>query len=226
MTENQEGLDPNTQETSGGKQEFSKGEGTEQLSEQGKQDGYVSKADFDALVSELRGLQGKMDKDASAIEKRVTSSVRETMERLGVKLDPAMENELRFMEMQEELASLKVQAPAKSEPETPVEIAEVFKALEIDEPDAEQMRLAMKHANNPFKLASELTKRNLSKPNPDPSSAVTPANVRGAPTANVDMLINEFDKLGGMHFDEILGSGKTVRQRRAEISKELEALDK
>lgn len=222
--ENQEGLDPKTVEANAeAQQELSGKQGDGSLSEQQKQD-VVTRAEYESIVSELRGLQGKMDKDASAIEKKLTSQFEQRMEALGVKLSPEQQRELRYMQLEERLNSLdpqQVVEPAKQTQPTTVEVDEVFKTLGISEPSADDLRLAMQYANQPIKLAAEIGKRQLEKPNPTPASSVTPGNKTTPTPADVDTLYREFTSLSGMSQDARLPSGKTVRQRRAELSREM-----
>lgn len=226
--ENQEGLDPNAQEPSAkAKQNVSGAGEAGSLSEQGKQDA-VTRQEFDSLMSELRGLQGKMDKDANKIEKRLDDKFKERMELLGVELTPEQNRELRLMELADRVEGLYTEqevTPAKAKPKATVDVDEVFKTLGIDEPTEDDLRLAIQHAGNPVKLAYEIAKNNLQKPTPSSSSAVVPGNAGSPKAHDSDALFQEFNSLKGLHQESLLASGKTVRQRRAEIAQELEELE-
>lgn len=226
--ENQEGLDPKTVEANAeAQQELSGKQGDGSLSEQQKQD-VVTRAEYESIVSELRGLQGKMDKDASAIEKKLTSQFEQRMEALGVKLSPEQQRELRYMQLEERLNSLdpqQVVEPAKQTQPTTVEVDEVFRTLGIEEPSTDDMRLAIQYANQPIKLAAEIAKRQLEKPNPTQASAVLPGNKTTPTTVDLDALYREFDSLKGLSQDAVLPSGKTVRRRRSELVEEMDGAE-
>jgi len=229
MTENQEGLDPNVGENSDGKQGFSQA-GDGQLSEQQNQNVAISQQEYQELVAQIRGLQSKMDKDADAIEKRMEDKFLSKVERLGLELSPEQKREYQLMQLAEKvdnLASRDVKTDANvSNTHTTVEVAEVFKALNITEPTPDQAKLALQHANDPISLTKALVERQFNKPIPDATTAVVSGQVSsGAALSTESELLREFNNLQGLHQDLKLDTGKTVRQRRDEITAELEALE-
>lgn len=228
MTENQEGLNQGSPEAGAMAGTKPSGEnGEERLSEQGSQGGSVTLEQFNQLLSEVRGLQGKMDKDAAATEKRLKSEFEELRERLKLDLSPEQQQEYRMYQLEQQIGDLTSKGvPAKEQSKPSGNFAEVFNALGISEPSVDDMKIAMEHADNPILLAAELTKRQLAKPTPTPAGGVVPGNARSASPADANALVKEFDSLAGKSLSEVLPGGKTVLQRRAEITAQLEGLDK
>jgi hypothetical protein len=228
MTENQEGLTPETPEAGGAATNSPSGTaGTEQLSEQNVTPGTVSVELFNNLLSEVRGLQSKMDKDAAAVEKRLKGEFEELVERLNLQLTPEQATEYRMYQMEQQIAGMQGNEPQVAKPPVkPVEnYAEVFKELGIESPTVDDEKLAVQYADNPVKLAAELVKRQLSKPTPTPASGVVPGNVGGGTPPSADALIREFDSYDGKPLGERLANGKTVLERRAEITDQLQGLE-
>lgn len=228
-TKNQEGITPEELEVNDlAGQEPLEDEGGSGLSEQKETQGGVSRKEYETLLSEIRGLQSKMDKDASAIEKRLGGQFDELRERLGIKLDPDQEREYRMYQLEQQVASLKPkeEGSAKSQPKPGVDFAEVFSAVGIAEPSPDDMKIAMENADNPLRLAALLTERKLNKPTPTPGTKAVPGKVKSASgRPDEGALLREYDSYDGKPLDMVLSSGKTVMARREEIATLLEELE-
>lgn len=228
-TENQEGLEQKGTEQVGSADQTVSNQQTSNLSEQTDTGGPVTREEFEQYVKEMRGLQGKMDKDARKIEERLESTFRRKLAELDIPLTPEHERKIEIMELRDQISRLEGNnegVTANDNTQPPVEIAEVFDTLGIQEPTPEQMKVAMRHANNPLKLALELQRIQLSKPNASLGSAITPEKKVQTSTANIDELVNEFNSLRGMAQDHVLSNGQTVRQRRNELAGEIEEAEK
>lgn len=225
MTKNQEGREPKDLERDGLADQDDLGNGGDSFSEHGEQPQVVTREDFEMLLSEVRGLQGKMDKDANHIRKQIQDDL---FEQLGVELTPEQQRKKDYIELRQrvdELAGVsKEQTPAKGDvSEADEAYAEVFKALEIDKPTSEDYKIAMKHKDNPIAMTKELLSRRFNKPIPTPASAVTPGTVgKGNSLPSSGELYSQFDALKGRPLDERLPSGKTVLQARNELVAQME----
>lgn len=229
MTKNQEGLDPNAEELPGSANPVvSEGEESN-LSEQNTQVVALEKK-IEVLQSEIRGLQGKLDKDADAAAKKLQDQITPFLQELGIELTPEQQRKKEIIDLRTEISKLKQpqtgNVPANAQPSVPAEYAKVFKTLGIEEPTPEDIGVAMKYSSDPIKMTAELVTRKLNKPTPNPAAAIAPGNTGSAGGAtSLDALYAEFRKLDGLHYDKRLPNGKTVAQNRAELVKKMEELE-
>jgi hypothetical protein len=192
MTENVEGLTPEEQEQSPAAPASVSGSEGQQLSQQGSQDG-VSRDEFDRVVNELRGLQGKQDK----IEHQFSSQFEITAQELGVKLDPEQRLELRLRKLEEQRQAPVDQSSLASEQVQPTEdYAQVIKSLEMDANDPRVLKAAIQYNNDPVQLKAALVDIKTSKQQspPSPAAAVTPGG-SDAPATNRQAIQTEIDSI-------------------------------
>ena len=188
------------------------------------------KTELDALKSEIRGLQGKMDKDAQAIEKRLSGQFEQVASRLGVNLSPEQKMNLRVMELEEQLASVG-QGAAKPQPQTvketqgqPVDFTKIKQAYnDIDFNSPDVLRAVSENLTNEDGLLVALGKikvGSVNKPRPTAASVATPS---GSASASVDMsdLQAEYDRLLTADI-----ANPENKKRRKEIIQQMQDIEK
>jgi hypothetical protein len=138
------------------------------------QQSQVTREELDSLRSEIRGLQGGIDKNAQKTTNKI-SEFEERLSSLGIKLTPAQKLEMRL----ENLESGQSVSPV-SEPIAPVSyLATVFQKAGITSPTAEQFELA-KTITDPVDLTVAL----LSGAKPVSSGVLSTGSLASSP--NVD----------------------------------------
>lgn len=200
-----------------------------QLSQEASTTETALRTELDALKSEIRGLQGKMDKDTAAVEKRLMGRFEQVAGQLGVSLTPEQKMNLRVMELEEQLASVgkadaKPQPQTVKEPQQPVDIAKIKQAYsDIDFNNPQVLAAVSQNLNNEDGLLAALGKikvGNVAKPQPTAASAVSPSGSVTS-TTTMEALQKELDSLRTR--DSV--KWKENQARRAEIIAEMTKLD-
>ena len=186
------------------------------------------RTELDALKSDLRGLQGKMDKDAQAVEKRLMGRFEQVAGQLGVNLSPEQKMNLRVMDLEEQLASVG-QAAAKPQPQTvkepqqQVNIAAIKQAYnDIDFNDPKVLEAVSKNLNNEDGLLAALGKikvGNVGKPQPTSASVASKSGGMTTSNASMEALQQEYNQLSSAQ------NWKSGKERRAEIMAQMNQLD-
>lgn len=185
-------------------------------------------ARLDEMETRYRKMQGKMDKDAHAIEQRLTSSFEERLGKLGVNLSPEQKLQNEILDIREQLASVG-ERPAKAEPQTikepqkPVNIAEIKRAYsDIDFNDPKVLETVSQNLDSEDKLLAALGRikvSNVAKPKPTAASTVSPSGGATSSVATIEELQAEFDRLATP------ANWKSGKDRRAEIVRLMQEID-
>jgi hypothetical protein len=162
------------------------------------------RSELDSLKNEIRGLQGKMDKDTAAVEKRLMGRFEQVAGQLGVSLTPEQKMNLRVMELEEQLASVG-QAEAKPQPQTvkepqqPVDIAkikEAYKDIDFNDPVVTSALQSNLFNEDGFLAAlGRVRLANVSKPQPTAASTVSPAGSVAKSGESIEALQKELASL-------------------------------
>lgn len=202
-----------------------------QLSQEASTTETVTRAELDAVLSELRGVQSKLDKDVNAATKKLQSNLEERMKQLGVELTPAQQMQNRLLELEDQLASVgkgeaKPQSQTVKEPQTqPVNITEIKAAYpEIDFNTPKVLQALSENVNNQDGFLAALGKIKLSgvaKPKPS-SASVTPPSGNVQSSASIADLQTEYQSLLN---DPVSFSKPENKARRAEIIKQMEEIE-
>ena len=178
------------------------------------------RAELDVLKSEIRGLQGKMDKDAKAVEDRLMGRFEMVAGKLGMNLTPEQKMNLRVMELEEQLASVgqgvaKPQSQTVQEPQEPVNIANIKAAYpEIDFNDPTVMNIVAQNIFDETAILAGLGKvkmTSVNKPKPTSASVVSPAGTT-QPVSSVKEAQDRINAILGDR-DKLL-----TREGRAELA--------
>jgi hypothetical protein len=190
-------------------------EGNQELSPQSGEVGAL-KTQVEQLTSELRGLQSRQDKAENSFDKR--------LEALGVTLTPEQIQQNTILDLQEKVEQITQSppAPASAQEVANPTIAKVMEELEIADPTEDMKAAALKHANNPVKMAAELAILKTQKPAPSPANVVIPGGeTTPPPPSNLEDLTAELAQIKAANPNRGKWS-KETRERVGQITKEMD----